>query len=327
MIKRINQDNRISFPEVVRIEPASVCNLKCIHCPTGIGMFRNRGVMSEETFRTILRNLKKLKIRVVVMYHGGEPFLNKHIFEWISAIKSIGVGFTKIVTNGMLLTDDMLVRVVESGLDSLNFSIDGRNPEENNRIRIGSNYYQVVNTIKRLIRIKEEKGSYKPAIFICNVQFIDSEKKVFTSQYPSTPEFILNDFSGIYEGRVDFKNTWALYWPGLRSLERNNVAKVEQEASLVSVSYCPHLTETITIRWNGDVVPCCYDLTSKYVIGNIKESDLVNIWNNKKYKKIRRSIYNKRYLSLCSSCHVIRPQQFLSTNYSVVNCEELNPKG
>ena len=36
---------------------------------------------------------------------------------------------------------------------------------------------------------------------------------------------------------------------------------------------------TITIRSNGDVVPCCYDLTSKLVMGNIRENSLAQIWN------------------------------------------------
>lgn len=27
---------------------------------------------------------------------------------------------------------------------------------------------------------------------------------------------------------------------------------------------------TLTIRYNGDVIPCCYDLTSKLVMGNIQ---------------------------------------------------------
>ena len=85
------------------------------------------------------------------MYHGGEPFLNKQIFEWIGVIKSMGAGFVKTVTNGILLTDDMLIRVVESGLDSIEFSIDGQSPEENNTIRIGSDYQQVAETIKSLI--------------------------------------------------------------------------------------------------------------------------------------------------------------------------------
>ena len=172
------------LPEVVRIEPASTCNLRCIHCPTGIDRSRTRGVMTEETFGIVLRNLRKLKPRVVVMYHGGEPFLNKQIFKWISTIKSMGVGFVKTVTNGMLMTDDMLIRVVESGLDSIEFSIDGQSPEENNAIRIGCDYHKVSNIIKSLIRIKGERGNDKPAIFISNTQFVGSETAIPTDQPP-----------------------------------------------------------------------------------------------------------------------------------------------
>lgn len=82
----------------------------------------------------------------------------------------------------------------------------------------------------------------------------------------------------------------------------------------MGVNYCPHPVETATIRWNGDVVACCYDLTNKYIMGNIKESNLANIWNNEKYKKLRRSIHDRKYLPLCYNCHVIRPEQFFRMN-------------
>ena len=314
------------LPEVVRIEPASTCNLRCIHCPTGIGRSRNRGVMTEETFGVVLKNLEKLKPRVVVMYHGGEPFLNKHIFEWIGAIKSMGVGFVKTVTNGMLITDDMLIRIVESGLDSVEFSIDGQSPEENNAIRIGSDYHRVANTIKKLIRIKGERDNDKPTIFIANTQFADSGKAIQAD--PPPPRFMLDDFTGIYEESLAFKTTWALCWPGLESIKDSNFTKINQDVvSLEDVTYCPHPVETITIRWNGDVVACCYDLTSKYVLGNIKESNLANIWNNEKYKRLRRSIHDKQYLPLCYNCHVIRPHHFISLNSPAASCQELNQKG
>lgn len=138
----------------------------------------------------------------------------------------------------------------------------------------------------------------------------------------------MDDFSGVYEEQVAFKNTWALYWPGLESIKDCNVTKVEQEGvPLVGVPYCPYPVETVTIRWNGDVVACCYDLTNKYVLGNIKESNLESICNNEKYKRLRRSIHDKQYLPLCSNCHVIRPDQFLRMNYPGAGCEELSRKG
>ena len=270
--------------------------------------------MSEETFGVILMTLRELKPRVVVLYHGGEPFLNKHIFEWISTIKSMGVGFVKTVTNGTLLTDVLLGKIVESGLDSIEFSLDGQSPEENNAIRIGSDYHKVVNTIKDLVRIKEKMCVETPSIFITNTQFIDPGEFDLVSDEPSTPQFILDDFSGIYKDKVGFKNNFAIFWPGLKGVKSGKATKLDKQGMapiLPDVKYCPHIVETITIRWNGDVVPCCYDITSEYVLGNIKESSLEDIWNNEKYRRLRKSLHMKRYLALCENCHVIKPHLFL----------------
>jgi hypothetical protein len=192
--------------------------------------------MSEETFGVILRNLEELEPRVVVMYHGGEPFLCKHIFGWIRTIKSMGVGFVKTVTNGTLLTDDLLGRIVESGLDSIEFSLDGQSPEDNNAIRIGSDYHKVVNTIKSLIRIKGERSSDRPTIFIANTQFIGPAMAISAdADQPTTPQFILDEFSGIYEGQVAFKNTFAILWPGWEQVKDGKVTKVAGPPMLPSL--------------------------------------------------------------------------------------------
>ena len=60
------------------------------------------------------------------------------------------------------------------------------------------------------------------------------------------------------------------------------------------------------------MVPCCYDVINDYVIGNIMEQPLAKIWNNKRYKEIRRSIHSRNYFSLCAQCNIIRPQLFVA---------------
>ena len=67
----------------------------------------------------------------------------------------------------------------------------------------------------------------------------------------------------------------------------------------------------MTIRSNGDVVPCCYDLTSKLIMGNIMNDDPEEIWKNKSYKDLRDSIQKKKYKSICSNCAVVKPNKYL----------------
>lgn len=68
----------------------------------------------------------------------------------------------------------------------------------------------------------------------------------------------------------------------------------------------------MTVRWNGDVVACCYDLTSQEVLGNVKQDSLENIWNNDKYLYLRGSIDQKMFVKLCDNCNVVKPKVYLT---------------
>lgn len=301
------------LPEVFRIEPASSCNLKCVHCPTGLRKNKSLGVMSEETFYKIFLILQEVKPRVVVMYHGGEPLINRHVFKWIKEIKKIGIGFVKVVSNGMLLKHEKAVQMIDSGLDSIEFSLDGKSVEENDFIRKGCDFSLVIKNIKGLISLKKEKCSAVPKIFITCTQFID-DNHVENESEQEIPSFIKREFTGEFDKEVEYKKNFAYFWPGLRGAESEKIYEIEKtfrNNDIVS-TYCPHIVETISIRWNGDVVPCCYDLTSNYVIGNVLESSIEDIWNNNKFKKLRKSIFDKKYVSLCQNCHVLSPTHFLA---------------
>ncbi len=297
------------LPEVVRIEPASICNLKCIHCPTGILRNEiNRGIMSLETFKIIIKELKDINPRVVVLYHGGEPFLNKNIFYMIRQLKSLGIGFVKTVTNGMLITQKMLSKIILSGLDSIEFSLDGKSEEENNKIRIGSDYKKVSSIIKKLIELKFKLNRETPEIFISNCQ-IPSKQGIERSE-PEVPKYLTNDFSNYDNNEIKFKVYWSILWSGM-PLETSNYCLDNSSSEDFILNYCEHPNKIITFRYNGDIVACCYDTTSSYILGNIYNSSIREIWNNERYRTLRKSIYYRKSLPFCENCHIIRPGKFL----------------
>lgn len=80
----------LPFPRVIRIEPSSLCNLKCRHCSTGTVEMK-RGIMSKDLFSLILKNLEENidQVKVVVLYNGGEPFINKNFIEMLKSIKNL----------------------------------------------------------------------------------------------------------------------------------------------------------------------------------------------------------------------------------------------
>ena len=68
--------------------------------------------------------------------------------------------------------------------------------------------------------------------------------------------------------------------------------------------YCSEPWIGITITAEGNVVPCCYDYDEKYIIGNLKEESLEQIWNNKRMRLLRRQVKTKTLYKnpLCKTC-------------------------
>jgi radical SAM protein with 4Fe4S-binding SPASM domain len=57
---------------------------------------------------------------------------------------------------------------------------------------------------------------------------------------------------------------------------------------------CYWLWNTMIIRWNGEVVPCCYH-EDAFDIGNVFEENIVSIWRNEKYRRIREGFGRRNY--------------------------------
>lgn len=261
------------FPDVVRIEPyGGNCNFKCRHCPTGLNGGR-RGLMSFETFKTVFDRLPFVP-RVLVLYHSSEPLINRHIDEMLAYAKEKGVKKTVLNTNAALIR-----RMPD--LDEMRVSFDGTSPEENDYIRVGSNFKQHAPKVKALA----EEGQN---IVIYNAQATGGEDPI--------PAQYLKDFFGdLVEYRTVPMRLWA---DQEHSLEGHGL-----ELKPTGVTYCENLFETFTILSDGTVPKCCEDLQGDFLYGNaLKEMPLV-IWERMEH--IREQFSKGDYPDMCSKCWVV----------------------
>jgi len=298
------------FPRVLRIEPASQCNLSCLHCPTGT-VDMDRGIMSNNTFKNILKNIEEniAYIKVVVLYHGGEPLLNKNFFQYVSSIKKLNPEiFIKTVSNGMALTESTVKKIINSEIDAIEFSLDGLSAEESQYIRVKSKSSKVIRNVKNLIQEKLRNNIQKPTISIATTQFIKhSDIGKIPAQAP-IPDWLLSEFGD----EVAYKPEFAMRWPHMGDI--SNFELVETVGNLKN--YCDNVISTITVRADGTVVPCCFDLTSKLNMGNVNSDSLSDIWNGEGYKKLRKSINERTPYSICSNCAIIAPPVYLVPNWA-----------
>lgn len=260
--------------------------------------------MSQATFARIKTALEqhRAEVKVVVLYHGGEPLLNKSFFDWVREIKEINPGFfVKTVSNGMALTETAATNLLESGIDVVEFSLDGVSADESRQVREKSDTAKIVRNINNLIALKEARQLTKPEIFIATTQFLRSRAE---KPEVNIPEWLSRAFP---TGIAGFKGALAMQWPHMGRVTKYEIVK----SVGVDKNECDHVVNTITIRADGTVVPCCYDLTTKLPMGNVNESDLGEIWNSARYIELRRSIREKEYMSVCANCAVVRPGKYL----------------
>lgn len=269
--------------------------------------------MGSDTFEKVLESISRHRdaVKVVVLYHGGEPLLNKKFFEMVCAVKQTVPAMVKTVSNGTVMTRRIASEFIGSGLDAVEFSIDGESADQNDRIRLGARCSNVLSNIRTLMAAKGAAGVLHPKIFLSTTQFINPTVPV-SEQEPTAPEFLSREFGAeIANGKVsEIKATFAMRWPHMTVLDELYDVFLDSEDTEIR-NECDHVLNTVSIRWNGDVVPCCYDLTSRAVMGNVHHTALETIWNDAPYRALRQSIAEMRFIPLCENCNVVKPNAYL----------------
>ncbi len=114
-----------TFP-YIRLSITDVCNFKCGYClPNGyqIDKSDNRKFLHLEEIRRLARVFSKLGVQKIRLT-GGEPTVRKDFFDIIKILKNeSGIKKVVITTNGYHL-DEKAKRLVDSGLNGINISID-----------------------------------------------------------------------------------------------------------------------------------------------------------------------------------------------------------
>jgi MoaA/NifB/PqqE/SkfB family radical SAM enzyme len=134
------------------------CNLRCIHCCTGdkyIGE-NNKELSLEEKFK-ILDRLAEGGVTSVNLL-GGEPLLlGDDFFSIIDYGVSKGIQMTSN-TNGLLLNNNSIKKLADTGLSGLTISIEGPSSKSHDAVRGKGTFKKVISNVKNLTKYLSEKN-------------------------------------------------------------------------------------------------------------------------------------------------------------------------
>lgn len=259
-----------SKPFVFRVDPCSLCNLKCPTCNTHTAETKEKRIMDFEDFKIILGRLKSVAIRFS-LYDMGEPLMHKNIYDMIKLLTQNKIS-SLISTNFNLFKEEDVDRLFDSGLTVLSPCLDGFTQESYSAYRAGGDVDIVKNGIRAVMERKHKTKSKYPYVDVNVVEFDHIKEE-------------LDDIDAFLKKCGVDKITYRQENLGFNSDE--TTFKPEENENT-----CFWLYLGMMIRPDGSVYPCCGRDFDRFAYGNILEESLDEIWNNK-YYRFSRELYKK----------------------------------
>lgn len=294
------------LPRILMIEPTNACNLKCAMCYVQRQTIKNH-YLSLSDFQNIINQFPE--IRELIFCGIGEPLLNRDIFDMINVAKKKGVEFINLITNGKLLNEQVIQKIIISGINRIQVSIHSFDARIFSRIRNedARNLEELKLNIKRLISLKRKAAS--PLKICCNA--------VITKfNYENLLEFI-KEAKDLGFDRVEFiQMTTANGNLKEINVPLNYMRRITQEARRLAhrlkielgflsgndYGRCYQVWDFIMIHSDGNISPCNGIFPTENIgVGNILKEPIEKIWNAPRYRELRRLVRTGK-LEYCNFC-------------------------
>lgn len=280
-------------PLQVDFELSTFCNFRCRMCPFGMpqdarpAAFNNvSGWFPYELFCKIIDEGVAVGLSAIDLSYYNEPLLCKDLLKFIEYADSRGVVDVMLSSNAQLLTPEMSEKLLGTGLTRFMVSLDAETEETFNKIRVGGDFKVVVRNLEHFLRLKREKQCALP---ITRVSFVRTKIN----------EHEIDAFLQHWKPLVDYVSV-----QGLVAFNESKRDLIPSGQTDFFNGHCHQPWHRITIRANGDALPCCTPWGQQLVLGNLKTQSLVDIWNGPQMRRLRRLHREGRYQEepICRLC-------------------------
>jgi len=276
-----------AYPPCVQIEPASVCNFRCVFCYQTDSSFSDKsaghmGIMSLDLFKNIIDQLEG-EVESITMASRGEPLIAMAFSEMLKYLSGKFLA-VKVNTNASLLDERMCHTLLEADLQTLVFSVDAANELVYKKLRVNGNFKKVLKNIERFVDIKEKH--YPKSNLITRI-----------SGVAYSEEQNLNEMEKFWDQLVD-QVVFVDYnpWENVYKKPVNNIE-----------TPCSDLWRRLFVWWDGKINPCDVDYKSMLTPGSVQKTTISDYWQGEFFKNLRQKHLNgfRRGQKPCLGCSVV----------------------
>jgi len=290
----------------LQIELTSKCNERCVHCYIP---HKNRTTDIEtEFFYDILEQCKKMGLLSLTL-SGGEPMMHKNFCNFLHKCKEYDFS-VNILSNLTLLTDDIIAEMKANRLSSVQVSLYSMKSNIHDEItQMKGSFEKTKNAIIKLIEnniplqiscptMKQNKNCYVDVINWAKEHKVRAVTDyIMMAKYDRTTQNLDNRLSLDEVGKVinDIIENDLEYQKQMKDADVDEAEKRDVSNDIV----CGVCISSICMVANGNVYPCSG--WQSYVVGNVKDTPLQEIWDNSERVKYLRGL-RKRDFPKCLKC-------------------------
>ncbi len=315
----------------VIIETTNQCNLACSICLRQ-SWGEIPGHMSEAVFSKFVDDLDELSSPPEVFFGGyGEPLSHPKILDMIKRTAAIGSRIS-LITNGTLLTAQLIENLVDAGLHKLWLSVDSSHQDAILESRPGDNQAGVLENLAEI----QSSGNGKLDVLEPGLALTITKNNqpeildlVERGQVLGFSSFFITNLEAYSANLVDEVpySLEGLHQPGSWRADQTDLFKKLEILSAKipgatiegpwtdSKIKCPFAERgDLVLRWDGETSPCLpllYDRTIhieswehkqiSHTLGNILDRSISEIWEDKDYSHLRERLLNNDF-SPCLGC-------------------------
>lgn len=287
----VNALEYANIPKTILIEVTNKCNSKCIFCANR-KMSREYGEIDFDLLCKILEEAYSLGVEEVGFYTTGEPLLYSKIYNAIAYAKKIGFKYIYITTNGILVNNNTLKKLIDSGLDSIKFSINAINNDDYLFIHGVDCFNSAITNLKNTFNYRKvNKLNFKIFVSYIATKYTDySINKIYN--------YFINYCDDV--SIVNVRNQSGYIPCEFKILKcSDETNKIQSSRNLP----CHYVFDVINVTYEGYLTACCNDFQNYLVYANLNKDSLKNAWNNEIITELRKQHINGCLKNnLCYNC-------------------------
>lgn len=275
------------FPMMVVLSFVYACNAGCPNCPYNNSDIRNEYrdalYMPEDMFKKIADECGPHG-SLLRLSGGGEPMLHPLAVPLIEYAKDKGckVG---LITNGSRFTEENLHRLINAGIDAIEFSVDAGDEKTYAHVRPRLDWGRLNESARMAREIRDQIQS--PTKLVCS---IINQQGVDVAAAEAHWQKIVD--------KVQIRKF--LTWGYNDDHSADTTPYLPPEERLP----CPWLFERLNIDSRGDVTLCGEDIAFAERFANISEQSIADIWLGEHFTALREKHLNKKghEIAICNQC-------------------------